>query len=148
MASRIGLLCGGDVLGRFDDRDGGGGVFGEAHLGAGFGVGADGLDTEAVGEHGVMADLVDAGRREFEAGGVAAVSVADVDEGAHLVEGHEVLDAVGEMLGDVARVGGEGFGGEAGLPAAFVFEGLGEVPVEERAVGLNVVASSSSTRRL
>ena len=50
-----------------------------------------------------------------------------------------MLDAVGEMLGDVAGVGGEGFGGVAGLPAAFVFEGLGEVPVEERAVGLNVV---------
>ena len=134
-----GLAGGGDVLGCFDDRDAGGGVFGEADFGAGLGVGADGLDSEAVGEHGVMADLVDAAGRELETGGVAAVAVADVDEGAHLVEGHEVLDAIGEMLGDVAGVGGEGFGGVAGLPAAFVFEGLGQIPVEEGAVGLNVV---------
>src|ERR1700716_858087 len=86
-----------------------------------------------------MANLVDAGGWELEPRGVAAVFVADVDEGAHLVEGHEVIDAVGEMLGDVAGVGGEGFGGVAGLPAAFVFEGLGEVPMEEGAVGLDVV---------
>src|ERR1700731_3721609 len=38
-----GFLCCGDVLGCFDDRDAGGGVFGEANFGAGFGVGADGL---------------------------------------------------------------------------------------------------------
>ena len=68
---------------------------------------------------------------------MAAVAVADVDEGTHLVEGHEVMDAVGEMFGDVAGVVGEGLGGVAGLPAAFVFEGLGEIPVEERAVGLD-----------
>ena len=59
----IGLGGGGDVLGGFDDRDGGGGVFGEADFGAGFGVGADGLNAEAVGENGVMADLIDAGGR-------------------------------------------------------------------------------------
>ncbi len=100
-------------------------------------MGADGLDSEAVGEDGVVADLVDFVRGELQAGGVAAVAVADVDEGAHLVEGHEVLDAVGEMLGDVACVVAEGFGGVARLPAAFAFEGLGEVPVEEGAVGLN-----------
>ncbi len=126
------------MLWSFDDGDAGGGVFGEADFGAGFGVGADGLDAEAVGEDGVMANLIDAGGWKLEAGGVAAVFVADVDEGTHLVQGHEVLDAVGEMFGDVAGVVGEGFGGVAGLPAAFVFEGLGEVPVEERAVGLDV----------
>lgn len=70
---------------------------------------------------------------------MAAVLVADVDERAHLVEGHEVLDAIGEMLGDVAGVVGEGFGGVARLPATFVFEGLGEVPVEESAVRFDVV---------
>ena len=131
------LAGGGDVLGCFDDGAAGGGVFGEADLGAGFGVGADGLDAEAVGEHGVVANLGDDRRRELEAGSVAAVAVADVDEGAHLVEGHEVLDAVGEMLGDVAGVVGEGLGGVAGLPAALVFEGLREIPVEEGAVGLD-----------
>ena len=36
-----------------------GGVFGKADLGAGLGVGADGLDGEAMGEDGVVADLVD-----------------------------------------------------------------------------------------
>ena len=87
----------------------------------------------------MMADLIDAGGWEREAGCVAAIFVADVDKGAHLVEGHKVIDAVGEVFCDVAGVGGEGFGGVAGLPAAFVFEGLGAIPVEERAVGLNVV---------
>ena len=78
---------------------------------------------------------------------MAAVFVADVDEGAHLVEGHEVLDAVGEMLGDVAGVGGEGLGGVAGLPAAFVFEGLGEVPVEERDPGCLAERRGARLRR-
>ena len=49
------------MLGCFDDGDAGGGVFGEADFGAGFGVGADCLDAEAMGEYGVMTDLVDAG---------------------------------------------------------------------------------------
>ena len=133
-----GLGGGGDVLGSFDDGDAGAGVFCEADFGAGFGVGADGLHSEAVGEHGMMTNLIDAGRGKLEAGSMTSVAVADVDEGTHLVEGHEVLDAVGEMFGDVAGVVGEGLGGVARLPAALVFEGLGEIPVKEGAVGLDV----------
>ena len=55
----IGLGGGGDVLGGFDDGNAGGGVFGETDLSAGLGVGADGLDAEAVGEERVMANLID-----------------------------------------------------------------------------------------
>ena len=44
------------------------------------------------------------------------------------------------LLGDVASVFAEGFGGGAVLPAAFVLQGLGEIPVEEGAVGLNAGA--------
>src|SRR5580698_10658015 len=44
------------------------------------------------------------------------------------------------MLGDVSGIVGEGFGGVAGLPAAFVLEGLGEVPVKEGAIGLDACA--------
>jgi hypothetical protein len=102
-------------------------------------VGADGLNAESVGKDGVVADLVDFVDGELEAGGMASGGVTEVDEGLHFVEGHEVLDAVGEVLRDVAGVVGEGLGGVARLPAAFVFEGLGEVPVEEGAVGLDVV---------
>jgi len=84
----------------FDDGDAGRSVFGEADFSAGPWRGADGLNAEAVCEDGVMADLVDAGGWELEPRGVAAVAIADVDEGAHFVHGHEVLDAVGEMLGE------------------------------------------------
>ena len=135
----IGLGGGGDVFGGFDDGDAGAGVFGEADFGAGLGVGSDGLDAEPVGEDRVVADLIDLSGRKLEAGSVASVFVADVDEGTHLVHRHEVVDAVGEMFGDVAGVVGEGLGGVAGLPAAFVFEGLGQIPVEESAVGLDAV---------
>src|ERR1700758_1550258 len=83
-----------------------------------------------------MADLIDFGRRKLKAGSGAAVGVS-ADKGRHLVEGHEVLDAVGEPFGDVAGVVGERFGGVAGSPATFVFEGLREIPVEERAIGLD-----------
>ena len=64
-----------------------------------------------------------------------SVAVAEIDEGAHLVEGHEVLDAVGEALGDVTSVVGEGLGGVAGPPAALVFKGLGEIPVKSVRAG-------------
>src|SRR5215472_14840706 len=43
------------------------------------------------------------------------------------------------MLGNIAGVGCEGLGSIGGLPPAFVLEGLGEIPVEERAVGLDAV---------
>ncbi len=134
-----GLAGCGDVFGGLDDRSAGFGVFGEANFDSGLRVGADGLNAEAVREDGVVAHLIDLGDGELEAGCVTSIAVADVDEGLHLVEGHEVLDAVGEMLGDVTGVGGEGLGGIAGLPAALVFEGLGEIPVEEGAVGLDAV---------
>ena len=72
-SSRMAFAGCGDVLGGFDDGNAGAGVFGEADFGAGLGVGADGLHAEAVGEHGVMANLGDACGRELEAGRVAAV---------------------------------------------------------------------------
>src|SRR6202012_1279307 len=85
------------MLRRFDDGNRSGRVLGEADFGAGFGVSADGLDPAAVGDQRVMTDLVDARGWKFQAGCGTAVTVADVDEGTHLVEGHEVMDAIGEM---------------------------------------------------
>ena len=130
-------MGGADVLGVFDGGAGDGRVFGEAYLGAGFAVGADGLHSEAVGQAAEVSGLGEGFLRELEAGGVEAVAVAELDEGADLVGGHEVADAVGEVLGYVAGVGCVGLGGLALLPAASVFEGLGQVPVEEGAEGLD-----------
>ena len=58
-------MCSGGLVYRADGL----GVFGEADFGAGFGVGADGLDAEAVGEDGVVRDLGDLAAGETEAGG-------------------------------------------------------------------------------
>ncbi len=69
-----------------------------------------------------------------------APAVADLDEGAELVDGEDVLDAVGQARGDVTGVVGEGFGGLAPLPAAeAVLQGLRQVPVVERGEGLYAV---------
>ncbi len=56
----IGLGCGCDMLGRFYDWDCGDGVVGESNFGAGFRVGADCLNSEAVSEQRMVTDLVDA----------------------------------------------------------------------------------------
>ena len=75
--------------------------------------------------------------RELEAGGAATGAVAIVDEGVELIGGHPMRDAVGELAGDVAGVVGKGVAGGAVVPAALVFESLGEIPMEERAIGLD-----------
>jgi hypothetical protein len=131
------LGSGSDVLRCFDDGDAGARVFGKPNFCAGFGVCTDGLDSEAVSEYCVVSNLVDPSRWELEARSVAFCGVS-ADKGAHLVQRHEVLDAVGKMFGDVAGVVGERNRGVARLPAAFVFKRLREIPVIERAVGLNV----------
>jgi hypothetical protein len=61
-----------------------------------------------VTEDGVVVELASrfAGRRLRP--GACCRAVAELDEGADLVHGHEVLDAVGELAGGVAGVVGEG----------------------------------------
>nr|BFF25946.1 hypothetical protein GCM10025732_39110 [Glycomyces mayteni] len=65
------------------------------------------------------------------AGGVLAEGVAEGHVLEGLVEGDPVAHAVAEAVGDGRGVGGEAVGGVAVEPAAAVFEGLREVPVEE-----------------
>ncbi len=128
-----------DVFGGFDDGDEVGDIFCEADLGAG--VGAKGLDGEAVGEDGVVAGLgedfagdVFAGGEGFIGGGVGLI-----DEAPELVDGEEAFDAVAEAAGDEGGVVGEIVGAVAGFPAAvFVFGPLGEIPVEKGEPGFDV----------
>ena len=114
---RVALPRGFDVFLRFDDRHEDVGVFGQADLCAGLGVGADGLHAEAVREDAVMADLIDIRRRQFQAGRELAGPVAEVGEADEFVGREEMVDAVGELFGDIAGVVGEGFRGVARLPA-------------------------------
>ena len=93
--------------------------------------GSDGGDGVAVGEKGVVVGLIEAFGVDLEAGGEYAGSVAVADEAGDLVDGEPVKDAVAEALDDGLGVAGEGVDGGADEPAALVFEGLGEVPVEE-----------------
>src|SRR5882724_8925585 len=88
-------------------------------------------------QNSMVIDLGKLGPVEAQPWSVTAFSVADVYEGMHLVHGHEVRDAVGELADGVAAVVGEGLGGVSVLPAALVFEYLGKVPVVERAVRLD-----------
>ena len=124
--------------------------FGEADLSAGRALGADRFDREPVGEHGVMADLLQLGIRQAESGCGTEVDrlaatdlhveslVAAFDEGGELVDREVVLDPVAELLRDVAGVVGEGAGGVLGLPAAVLdLQGLREVPVAQRREGLD-----------
>jgi len=87
-----------------------------------------------VTEDDVVVQLCDAFGAEMKAGGVLAGLVALDDEGAHLVHGHDALAAVGELAGGVA---GEELGRVAILPSAVVLERLRQVPVVERAEGLD-----------
>ena len=108
-----------------------------AHLGAGFYVGADGLNAEPVAEDGIEGGQRDALAVEFEAWSMGAQGIAKVDEGLDLVHRHEVADAVGEVLRHEAGVPGIDLRGLAALPPAAIFEGLRQIPVEEGAVGLD-----------
>ena len=51
-----------------------------------------------------MARLIEARPAQLEPGRVDADAVAELHEGAELVDREDVLHAIGEMLGDVAGV--------------------------------------------
>ncbi len=129
-----------DVRRRLEDGGGDGDVLGDAHLRSRPGGGADGLHGEAVAEHAVVSRLVQARARQLQARRVDAHAVADLDEGAELIDGEDVLDAVGQALRDIAGVVGKRLRRLAPLPAAeAVLQGLRQVPVVERGEGLDAV---------
>src|SRR5262249_59189914 len=109
-----------DVVGCADGRNRGRHVLGEPDLRAGPPAGPDRLDGEAVAEDGVVADLVELAVRELEPGRAAEMQrlsagtlhveplVAPFDERGELVDREVMADAVPELLGNVARVLGEG----------------------------------------
>ena len=70
---------------------------------------ADGLHGEAVRERNVMAGLVQLRCRQLEAGRVDAPAIAEIHEAPDLVHGEDVLDAIGQTLGNVGGVIGKGF---------------------------------------
>ena len=109
-------------------------------LGAGARLGADRLHGEAMAQHDVMSGLVQFGRRQLEAGRVDAPSVTEIEETSGFVEREDVLDAVGQTLGDIAGVIRERLRGVAGLPAAdAVLQRLRQVPMVQRGIGLDAV---------
>jgi hypothetical protein len=64
--------------------------------------------------------------RDFE------TSIARIGERAELVDGEDVLHAVGELVGDISGVLSEGFGRVARLPATLVLQRLRQVPMVQR----------------
>ncbi|MPM44278.1 hypothetical protein SDC9_90956 [bioreactor metagenome] len=146
-----------DARGAFGGAHVGGGVadghgreqhVGRADLQAPGTCGAHGLHAQAVGEHGVVGDLVEFARGELEAGGQfdallfslhddGGALVAHVHEVLQFVEGEEVLDAVAQAAGDGGGIVGKGRGRVTRLPAALVLQGLRQVPVVEGDEGLD-----------
>ena len=115
-------------------------VLGQPCLGARFAVGADGLHREPVAKHPVMTRLIEARGGQLDPRRVDADVVPELHEGAELIDGENVLHAIGEMLGDVAGVLPERLGRLARLPAAAtILKRLRQVPVVERGEGLDAV---------
>jgi hypothetical protein len=85
----------------------------------------------------VVADLRKAGLGELQPRSVAAPAIAQLREGPDLVGRHEVLDAVGERLRHIPRIAGERLGGAPVLPSTTIFKSLWQVPVIQRAEGLD-----------
>ncbi len=69
-------------------------------------------------QNGVVPDLIDRPGGQLEPGSKLPGSVAKVTDADKFVGCKEVLDAIGEMLGNVSRVVGEGLRGVARLPAS------------------------------
>ena len=112
-------------------------------------LGADRLHRKAVRQHDVVAAWFSSRVRQFEAGRVDAPAIAEIQEPSGLVEREDRLDAIGQALRDIAGIIAECFRGFAGSPAAdAVLQRLRQIPVIERRVWLDAVASSSSIRRL
>jgi hypothetical protein len=132
-----GLARRGDVLGRFDNRAGRSGVVRYPNLRSGLRARADGLHREPMAQHDIMVQLRQAFRAYLQAWGVQAVAVAQLGERAHLIHRHEVLAAAGKFACRVSGIVGEGLGRIAILPASAVLQRLRQIPVVERAEGLN-----------
>ena len=91
-------------------------------------------------EHGVVPRLVEAVRRQLQAGRMDPDAVAQLDECAELVDREEVLHAIGEVLRNVTRVVGECLRRVARLPAAaVVLQRLRQIPVIQSRERLDAV---------
>src|SRR3984893_18300626 len=102
-----------------------------SRLDAATAVRAHGLDGKTVAEHGVVSRLIQPRLRQGESGGEQAVAVAHLDERAYLVDGEEIADAVTELGGCEARIGGEGLRRVARFPAASILQHLRPGPIIE-----------------
>ena len=65
------------------------------------------VESKTVAEHSVVAGLGEGLAVQLEPRCVATGAIARIDEGAHLIHGHPVLDQVGELAGGVAGVIGK-----------------------------------------
>ena len=107
-----------DVLRALDHRNIDGGIFRQAYLGSTRGVGANRLHRQTVRQYSVVAHLVHLRRGQLEPRRKLAIAITEVGKAGELVGGHEVMDAVRELLGYISRVVGKGLGCVARLPAA------------------------------
>src|SRR5262249_49990524 len=95
------------MLRRFDHRTANGHVLGKADPGARLGLGANRLHGHAVAEYGVVPGLVEATGRKVQARSVYANSISQLDECSKLIDREEVLDSIGEPLGNVPGIVGK-----------------------------------------
>ena len=87
-----------------------------------------------------MADLIEARRRQRQAGRKGAGAVAQFDNRIDLVDREKVFDPVAQPGADIAGVIGKGFCGVGGFPAAdVVLQRLRQIPVVERREWLDIV---------
>ena len=75
-----------------------------------------------------MPDLIDLRVGQFQSGREAAFLIAEVRPALEFVDGEKIVNAVGEMLGDVSRIVSIGLRSVTVLPAAG--QGLRQVPVK------------------
>ena len=111
-------LGGANVLRRVECRHAGRDVFGRTHSGARAPMRADRLHGEAVRQRHMVADLVDVGVRQFEAGRVDAPAIAEIHEPSGFVDREDRPDAIADARRHMAGIIAERFRGFAGSPAA------------------------------
>src|SRR5215208_3301861 len=88
------------------------------------------LHSETVSEDSVVRCLIDSRVREFQTGRMTTKAIAKIDEHPEFIHGEPVVNAVGQVRGDVAGVVTKRLCCVARFPApALVLQRLWEVPV-------------------
>src|SRR5215471_5549813 len=115
---------------RFDDRTADRHVLGKANLSTRLCLGPNCLHGHSMAEHAMVPGLIKRSRRQAQPRCVNADSISQLYECSEFVDGKEMLDPVGEPLGDIPCIVGKRRRCVAGLPSSYlVLERLRQVPV-------------------